>query len=196
MELIGGEVFSVVEGQAEYAATFLPFAGWLFDVDRWGTGWRALICPAVSHARTVLDRRYYDQYHCEYWKQPHPTHSDGDFCGRMEELTHLCDIEGNAEAHDRRPSDPLKESLRVLDISGDKYTIPRLAGTCFTVFIGRMRDANVTPLVRLDVDAHNGQACAYVVGIAPGWTTEPVYYCPDDDVVEIVRKILAGQCAA
>ncbi|ADG18059.1 hypothetical protein BC1002_4055 [Paraburkholderia atlantica] len=42
---------------------------------------------------------------------------DGDFCGRMEELTHICDIEGNAEAHDRRPLDALEETLRVLEMS-------------------------------------------------------------------------------
>ncbi|MBB5507615.1 hypothetical protein [Paraburkholderia atlantica] len=42
---------------------------------------------------------------------------DGDFCGRMEELTHICDFEGNAEAHDRRPLDALEETLRVLEMS-------------------------------------------------------------------------------
>ncbi|MGF6288719.1 hypothetical protein [Paraburkholderia youngii] len=121
---------------------------------------------------------------------------DGDFCGRMEELTLLCDVEGDVETHDRRPFDTLEETLRALEICGDQYTVHRLAGPCFTVFIGRMRDADVIPLVRLDGHAHNGDARAYVVGIAPGWTTEPVYYCPDDGAVEIVRKILAGQRAA
>ena len=121
---------------------------------------------------------------------------DGDFFGRMEELTLICVIEGGVEVHDRPSFDTLEETLRVLEICEDRYAVPQLIGPCFTVFVGRMSDAVVTPLARLDGYAHNGEATATVMSETPNWTTDPVRYDPNDDAVEIVRKILAGQRAA
>ena len=111
-------------------------------------------------------------------------------------LVHLCDLEGSAEAYDRPSFSVLEEALRVLEICEDRYSTPRLGGRCFTVAIGRKDGDEVTPLLRLDGYAHNGYASAHVIGQSPGWTTDPVRYDPDDDAVEIVRKILAGQRAA
>ncbi|MEX3926711.1 hypothetical protein AB4Y36_22140 [Paraburkholderia sp. BR10936] len=108
-------------------------------------------------------------------------------------LVHLCDIEGYVEAYDRPHFSTLEEALRVLQMCEERYSTPRLRGRCFTVAIGRKEGPEVTPLVRLDGYAHNGWASAHVIGTAPSWSTEPVTYAPDNDAVEIVRKILAGQ---
>lgn len=121
---------------------------------------------------------------------------DGDFFGRMEELTLICEIEGSVELYDGPSFDTLEETLRVLEICGDRYTVPQLIGRCFTVFVGRVSDAVVTPLARLDGYAHNGEATATVMSETSSWNTERVKYAPDDDAVEIVRKILTGQPAA
>ncbi|SDD96524.1 hypothetical protein [Paraburkholderia lycopersici] len=108
-------------------------------------------------------------------------------------LVHLCDVEGSAEAYDRPPFTALEEALRVLEMCSDRYSTPHLSGTGFTVFIGNKEGLEVTPLVRLDGYAHNGYASAGIVGAGPRFDTVPAKYAPDDDVVEIVRKILAGQ---
>lgn len=107
-----------------------------------------------------------------------------------ETLVHLCDIEGSAEPYDRPPFSVLEEVLRVLEMCEERYSAPRLSGCCFTVAIGRKDGAEVTPLLRLDGYAHNGYGSVHVIGVTPSWTTEPVRYDPDDDAVEIVRKIL------
>lgn len=117
---------------------------------------------------------------------------DGDFFGDMTELTHVCELEGSIEAHDSPPFNTLEETLCVLEMNKEGYTIPRLIGPCFTVFIGRVSNATLTPLVRLDGYAHNGWASAHVRGASAGWTTEPVYYTPEDDAVTILRRILTG----
>lgn len=102
-------------------------------------------------------------------------------------LTHLCDVEGDVE---HEPFNTLPEALRVLTLCTKRPDMPR-AGRCFTVFIAHRRPV-LTPLLRLDVYAHNGSASAGVTGPGPRWDTEPVNYGPDDDMVEIVRKVLAG----
>ena len=117
---------------------------------------------------------------------------DGDFFGDMTELTHVCDLEGSVEARDSPPLDALEETLCVLEMRGELYAIPRLIGPCFTVFIGRVSNATLTPLVRLDGYAYDGSASAHVKGTSAGWTTEPVYYTPEDDAVAILRRILTG----
>lgn len=108
-------------------------------------------------------------------------------------LVHLCDIEGSSEPYDRPPFSVLEEALRVLQMCEERYSTPRLSGTGFTVFIGSKKGLEVTPLVRLDGYARNGYASAGIVGLGPRFDTVPAKYTPDDDVVEIVRKILAGQ---
>ncbi|ASV96817.1 hypothetical protein [Paraburkholderia aromaticivorans] len=118
---------------------------------------------------------------------------DGDFHGTMEELTHVCDIEGCVIPDDRPPFSLLEESLRVLEMCVERYTVPRPRGPCFTVFIGRMNGTEMTIVVRLDIFARDGLVRAGVEGILPGWDAEPTHYLPDDDVVTIVRKLIAGQ---
>lgn len=118
---------------------------------------------------------------------------DGEFYGDMQELTHLCDVEGSAEPYDRPPFSVLEEALRVLEMCEERYSTPPLTGTGFTVFVCSKHGVEVTPLLRLDGYARNGWASAGVVGQAPSWNTEPAEYVVDDDVVTIVRKLLSGQ---
>ncbi|MBB5427483.1 hypothetical protein HDG40_005662 [Paraburkholderia sp. JPY158] len=110
-------------------------------------------------------------------------------------LIHLCDIDGSDVPNDQPPFSVLEETLRVLEMCRERCIVPRLGGRCFTVAIGRKAGSKVTPLVRLDGYAHQGWASAHVIGRPPSWSTEPVYYSPDDDAVEIVRKLLAAQFA-
>ncbi|MBB5427489.1 hypothetical protein HDG40_005668 [Paraburkholderia sp. JPY158] len=112
---------------------------------------------------------------------------DGEYYGDMRQLTHLCDVEGQVE-HDHFYA--LVETLRVLQLCTKERDIPRLTGDCFTVFVGRKSGAELIPLARMDVLAHNGRASASVVDGGPRWDTEPAHYAPGDDAVEIVRKIL------
>ncbi len=114
----------------------------------------------------------------------------GDYFGDLGELTRLLDIEGSVTPDDRLPFEAPEEALRLLEMCSEKYATPHLSQRCFTVFIGREIEFKVTPLLRLDGYAHNGRASASVVGIPPICYTEPVTYSPDEDVVEIVRKIL------
>jgi hypothetical protein len=120
---------------------------------------------------------------------------DGEYFGSLQELTHLCDIEGSVTAYDTERCDVLSEALRVLEMSEERHTAPRL-DRCFTVFIGREVAGDMTTLVRLDGFADNGEASASVLSRSyPRWDTVHVMYTPDDDAVEIVRKLIAGQFA-
>ncbi|WP_233799804.1 hypothetical protein [Paraburkholderia sp. HP33-1] len=118
---------------------------------------------------------------------------DGDFFGDMSELAHVCDFEGSVTPDDRPPFMPLEETLRMLAMYAKRYSVPRLLGPCFTVFIQRITGAEAITVVRLDGYARDGQVSAHVIGLPPDWTTEPVRYEPDDDAVEVVRKLLAAQ---
>jgi hypothetical protein len=115
----------------------------------------------------------------------------GDYLDDVAELTHVYDLEGSAIPGDWPPSSPLEEAHRVLEMCAEKYAAPHLNRRCFTVFFGRKIGTNVSPLVRPDCYARNGVASAGVIGLPPGWHTEPVTYWPDDSAVGIVRKILA-----
>lgn len=115
---------------------------------------------------------------------------DGEYAGDRDALTHVCDIEGSVEPHDRPPFTVLEEALRVLEMCEERYSMPPLSGTGFTVFIGRKTATGVTPLARLDGYARQGYASARVVGPGLRWDTERVYFAPGDDAVTIVRKLL------
>ena len=115
---------------------------------------------------------------------------DGEYAGDLDALTHVCDIEGSVEPHDRPPFSVQEEVLRVLDICEERYSTHPLSGPNFTVFIGRQNGLGVTPLLRLDGYVRNGCASARVVGAGPHSDTESVDCAPGDDAVAIVRKLL------
>ena len=115
---------------------------------------------------------------------------DGEYAGNRDALTHVCDIEGSVEPHDRPPFSDLEEARRVLEMCEERYSTPPLSGTGFTVFIGRKTATGVTPLARLDGYAGQGYASARVVGPGSCWDAERVYCAPDEDAVTIVRKML------
>ncbi|WP_018436877.1 hypothetical protein [Paraburkholderia atlantica] len=115
---------------------------------------------------------------------------DGEYDGDLSALAHMCDVDGPVECD---LCNALVEALRVLKLCTKPHDVPRLTGAAFTVFVGRKSGEEVVPLARMDVLAHNGTASASVSDAGPRWDTEPAYYAPGDDAVEIVRKILTGQ---
>lgn len=110
--------------------------------------------------------------------------------GDVSALAHLCDIEGSVVPDDRPPFSVLEEALRVLEMCEERYSTLPLSGTGFTVFIGRKKGLEVTPLLRLDGYVRNEFASARVVGPESCWDTERVHCAPDEDAVTIVRKML------
>ena len=110
--------------------------------------------------------------------------------GDVSALAHLCDIEGSVVPDDRPPFSVLEEALRVLEMCEERYSTLPLSGTGFTVFIGRKKGLEVTPLLRLDGYVRNEFASARVVGAGPHSDTESVDCAPGDDAVAIVRKLL------
>lgn len=118
---------------------------------------------------------------------------DGEYISHAVSLTQLCVIEGSVTPYGRPRLTVFQEALRILELCEEKYSTPHPSGPCFTALISRKTGGASTPVMRLDVFARNGSACAGVESINyPGWDTERVSYAPDDDAIEIVRKILYG----
>ncbi|WP_175772469.1 hypothetical protein [Paraburkholderia phenazinium] len=119
------------------------------------------------------------------------TFYDGEYDGDLTALAPICEIDGSVVPEDRPPYAPLEETRRLLEMCADKYSVPRPAGQCFTVLIGRKAGTKVVSLARLDVHACNGRASANVrCKGAPDCHTGPVCYEPEDDAAAIVLKVL------
>jgi hypothetical protein len=119
------------------------------------------------------------------------TFYDGEYDGDLTALVPICEIDGSVVPEDRSPYTTLEETLRLLEMCADKYSVPRPLDKCFTVLIGRKANTKVESLARLDVHACNGRASANVrCKGAPDCKTEPVPYEPEDDAVAIVLKVL------
>jgi hypothetical protein len=120
---------------------------------------------------------------------------DGEYDGDLTALAPICEIDGSVVPEDRSPYTTLEETLRLLEMCADKYSVPRPLDKCFTVFIGRKAGGKVESLARLDVYAQNGSAVGSLLcEDSPRMDCEPVLYSPDDDVVTILRKLLAELC--
>ncbi|RQM47133.1 hypothetical protein EHZ19_15885 [Paraburkholderia bannensis] len=117
---------------------------------------------------------------------------DGEFAGDVCALMHLCDVEGEVTPYDRAPYHTLEEVLCVLDLCEERYSTPCPTSGAMTVFVGRKRGNEVTPIARLDVYARDGYASASVVGLGPRTDTSPVHFGPEDGAVVIARKVLAA----
>ncbi|MBN3854039.1 hypothetical protein G3N59_11675 [Paraburkholderia sp. Ac-20340] len=115
---------------------------------------------------------------------------DGEYSGDLSVLTDLCSVEGSARAYDRPPYSTLEEVHKILDLCEKRYSAPLPQSSLLTVVIGRK---GAGPLVRLDVYAKNGQASASVLSnTEPRWDTGAICYLPEDNVINIVRKLLAS----
>jgi len=115
---------------------------------------------------------------------------DGEYSGDLSVLTDLCSVEGSARAYDRPPYSILEEAHKILDLCEKRYSAPLPQSSLLTVVIGRK---GAGPLVRLDVYAKNGQASASVLSnTEPRWDTGAICYLPEDNVINIVRKLLAS----
>lgn len=119
---------------------------------------------------------------------------DGKYTGDAASLTRLCEIGGSAVPYDRPPYPLLEEVVHLLEICAERYSTPRPAGECMTVFIGRKGGTEVEQLVRLDVLARNGRVSA-MIAREDGSRANigPVACDEDDDVATILRKILSLQ---
>ena len=119
---------------------------------------------------------------------------DGAFEQDLAAMVHLCDVEGSVVPDDRPPFALLEEVRRVLDLCGEKYAAPRASGQHFTVLLGRKLGAQLEPLARFDVVAHQGLARASVM-YADGSRTDinGAAFEGDDDVVTILLNILEAQ---
>ncbi|MGF6976574.1 hypothetical protein QFZ94_005024 [Paraburkholderia sp. JPY465] len=117
---------------------------------------------------------------------------DGEFSGDVGELAHLCDVEGCVTPYDRPPYHTLEEVLRMLDLCEERYSTPCPNSGAMTVFIGRKKGNEVSPVARLDVYAKDGYVSASVVGLGPRTDTTPTHFGPEDGAVTIARKVLAA----
>ena len=119
---------------------------------------------------------------------------DGAFDGDLAALVHLCDVEGSVVPDDRPSFALLEEARRVLEMCREKYTAPRASGQHFTVLLGRKLGAQLEPLARFDVVAHQGLARASVM-YADGSCTDinGAAFDGDDDVITTLLNVLEAQ---
>jgi hypothetical protein len=117
---------------------------------------------------------------------------DGEYAGDMSSLTKICSLSGGAMDCDQRPRSLFEEALTLLEVCAKKWATPRPLGDSFTIFIGRKttEDSEAEKLVRLDVNAHEGDATAVFVSGSRAWNAVPVQYHPEDDVVTITHNVL------
>jgi hypothetical protein len=117
---------------------------------------------------------------------------DGEYVGDVSSLTKICSLSGGAMDCDPGPRSLFEEALTLLEVCAKKWATPRPLGDCFTIFIGRKTGENseVESLVRLEVNAHEGDATAVFVSGSRAWNAAPVQYHPEDDVVTIASKVL------
>jgi hypothetical protein len=113
-------------------------------------------------------------------------------CDNISFFTRICEIEGCVVPDNRTPFNTLEEAQKVLEMYADKCSTPSPSGSYLTVFIGRKTGDDVAPLARLAVTVRDGLASASIVSNdASRVDTAPVAVNSDDDVVAIVRKVLA-----
>jgi hypothetical protein len=118
---------------------------------------------------------------------------DGEFLRGEASLPLLGEIEGRVTSDGIEPIGPLEEAEKVLEMCCERYTVARPSRDFMTVAIARKTEADVEPLVRLDILARDGIAHVSIQSSSwPRWDAEPAYYTPEDDAVAIVRKVLAS----
>jgi hypothetical protein len=117
---------------------------------------------------------------------------DGEYAGDMSSLTKICSLSGGAMDCDQRPRSLFEEALTLLEICAKKWATPRPLGDSFTIFIGRKtaEDSEAETLLRLDVNAHDGEATAVIVSGNRVWNADPAEYRLEADVVTITHNVL------
>jgi hypothetical protein len=117
---------------------------------------------------------------------------DGEYAGDLSSLTKICSLSGGAMDCDQRPRSLFEEALTLLEICAEKWATPRPLGGRFTIFIGckTSEDSDAETLLRLDVNAHDGEATAVIVSGSRVWNAAPAQYRLEADVVTITHDVL------